>query len=231
MYFEKFPKTVYTLDEYKSGQIVTDILRRTKFVEQLVQNFAFFDEYDVQDGDTPEIVADLFYNNPQLHWIILHANEIIDPRFEWPIDEYNLYRLTSAKYNSAEAIHHYENNSGNIINGVLNISSSSEYDNFFVGNVIINNTNNGIGFVSSKSNTSSLTITVTSGGFQSGDVIVLSLNANVSANISQTSTLTGTPITNFQYESELNEQRRRIKVIKPQLVSDIINNFETIITR
>ena len=41
MYFEKFPKTVYTLDEYKSGQIVTDILRRTKFVEQLVQNFAF----------------------------------------------------------------------------------------------------------------------------------------------------------------------------------------------
>lgn len=237
MYFEKFPKTVYTLDEYKSGQIVTDILRRTKFVNQLVENFAFFDEYDVQDGETPEIVADLFYNNPQLHWIILHANEIVDPRFEWPLDEYNLYQFTSSKYNSPTAIHHFVNNSGNIINGNVRISTTdNKFANFNVGDVVTNNTNVGVGFITGKGSQfigsdCCITLTVTSGGFQTGDTVINSSNTLLSANVNGTNTFSGTAVTNFQYESELNETRRRIKVIKPELVSDIINNFEAIITR
>ena len=236
MYFEKFPKTVYTLDEYKSGQIVTDILRRTKFVEQLVQNFAFFDEYDVQDGETPEIVADLFYNNPQLHWIILHANEIIDPRFEWPLDEYNLYRITLTKYSNADATHHYVNNSGNVINGNVLITSNAEFGDFRVGDVITNNTNFGVGVITHKGiqslgTFSAMFVLVSSGGFNTGDTILLSSNSSLSANIVGAIPRVGIPVSNFEYESNLNEQRRRIKIIKPQLVSDIINNFETIITR
>ena len=190
----------------------------------------------MQDGETPEIVADLFYNNPQLHWIILHANEIVDPRFEWPLDEYNLYRITSTKYNSAEAIHHYENGSGNIVNGNVFITSNFEFANFNVGDVVTNNTNVGIGFIRSKGSQfigsdGSMNVEVTSGGFQTGDIILLSSNTSISANITSSTTVSGTPVTNFEYESDLNEARRRIKVIKPQLVSDIINNFETIITR
>lgn len=231
MYFEKFPKTVYTLDEYKSGQIVTDIFRRTKFIQSLTENFSFFDEYDVEDGETPEIVADLFYNNPQLHWIILQANEILDPRFEWPLDEYNLFKFTSSKYNSPVAIHHFENSSGNIINGNVRIVSSAEFSNFSVGSVITNNTNIGVGFITAKDNTSAIVVTVSSGGFQTGDVVFLSSNNDIVANITATTTLSGTPVTNFEYESSLNEQKRRIKIIKPELISEIINNFESIITR
>lgn len=233
MYFEKFPKTVYTLDEYKSGQIVTDILRRTKFVNQLVENFAFFDEYDVQDGETPEIVADLFYNNPQLHWIILQANEIVDPRFEWPLDEYNLYQFTSSKYNNPNAIHHYENNAGNVINGNVLIQITQSSFIFVEGDVVLNVSNNGVGFVNSVIDDSSFYITVTQGGFQQSDIIrpsVLASNIFYS-NVNSTTNISGIPVTNFDYESELNETKRRIKVIKPELVSDIINNFEAIITR
>ena len=78
MYFRKFPLLAYTLDDGVSYQYVPDILRRVKLSEEIKRNKAFFDKYDIMDGETPEIVADKFYGDPTLHWIVLLANEIID---------------------------------------------------------------------------------------------------------------------------------------------------------
>lgn len=230
-YFIKFPKVVHTLDEYKSGQILPDIFRRTKFLTEISENFAFFDEYDVQDGETPEIVADKFYNDPTLHWVILQANEIIDPRFDFPLDSYNLAQFTAGKYANINAVHHYEDATGNITNGNVQITSSAEFGSFAVGSVITNNTNIGTAFVTAKPNSSTLVITTTKGGFQTGDAILLSSNTNVRANISTTTTISGTAVTNIVFETEENETRRRIKILKPQIVADVINEFESTIKR
>ena len=35
-YFEKFPLSVFTLDNYASGQVLPDLLRRAKLVNELV---------------------------------------------------------------------------------------------------------------------------------------------------------------------------------------------------
>ena len=230
-YFNKFPKTVYTLDEYRTGQITPDIFRRTKFLSEFTENFAFFDEYDIEDGETPEIVADLVYNDPGLHWIVLQANEIIDPRFDWPLDTNNLKRYAEGKYANISGIHHYEDNSGNVINGNLTLTSSAEFANFHVGNVITNLTNSGNAFITSKASSSSINVTTYGGGFITGNQIALSNNNLIRANISTTTILTGTPVTNLSYEIEENETKRRIRIIKPQAIADIINEFESTINR
>ena len=98
MFFEKFPYLYYTLDDKNTYQIVPDILRRIKLSEELKNNNAFFDQYDIRDGETPEMLADKFYGNPMLHWVILLANDIIDPRFDWPLDYYNLVEFCKGKY-------------------------------------------------------------------------------------------------------------------------------------
>ena len=85
MYFEKFPTTFYTLDDQKTVQIVRNIFLRLNINENIKNNLSLYDEYDVLDGETPEIVADKFYKNPQSHWLILHMNDILDPRFDWPL--------------------------------------------------------------------------------------------------------------------------------------------------
>lgn len=230
-YFEKFPKIVYTLDEYRTGQIVPDILRRTKFISELTSNFAYFDEYDVKDGETPEIVADLFYNNPTLHWVILQTNEIIDPRFDWPLSTKNLLEYTRGKYANINAIHHYEDSSGNITNGNVSVISSNEFGNVYVGNVLVNNTNTGVGFVISKTNNSTISATVTAGGFQTGDSIYLADNTTITANVTSTSTLSGIPVTNIVYEDIENEKRRRISILKPEIIAEVISDFESIIKK
>lgn len=230
-YFTKFPKAAYTLDEYRSAQVTPDIFRRVKFLVDLVNNYAAYDEYDVQDGETPEIVADLFYNDPTLHWVILHTNEVVDPRFEWPLSQYNLSLFVEGKYGNVNAIHHYEDATGNVTNGNVSIASSAGFGSFPVNSVITNNTSTGTAFVTARPNTSALVITTTSGGFRTGDTILLSTNANITATITATSTITGSPVTNYQYEDKQNELKRRIKILKAEVVGDIINEFESTIRR
>ena len=60
MFFEKFPSLYYTLDNGKSVQTVTDILRRVVLSTEIRKNEAFYDQYDIKDGETPEIVANYF---------------------------------------------------------------------------------------------------------------------------------------------------------------------------
>jgi hypothetical protein len=116
MYFNLFPQTLYTLDDGKNIKLVRNILLRAVINEDIRNNRALYDEYDVLDGETPEIVADKFYQNPLLHWIILHTNEILDPRFDWPMSYYNLIQYCNSKYANVNATHHYENSDGYVVN-------------------------------------------------------------------------------------------------------------------
>lgn len=128
MYFENFPLTYYSLDDIKSVQVVTNILLRVVFNDSIKNNLSLFDEYDIREGDTPEIVADLFYNNPQFHWIILHMNDILDPRFDWPLTSNNLIKYCQNKYANIYATHHYEDVDGNWVNS--NYPNATSISNF-----------------------------------------------------------------------------------------------------
>jgi hypothetical protein len=230
-YFSKFPLVVHTVDNYQSGQIVPDILRRAKIVSQITDNFAFYDQYDVKDGETPEIVADLFYNDSTLHWIILHSNEVIDPRFDWPLSSYNLKKYVEGKYNNTNDIHHYENNDGIVVNGNVEIFSNAGFGEFAVNDVVLNQSGVGTGYIVAKSNSNSITVVVTNGGFRTGQNIKVSGNTIANADITSTVVINGTPVTNYLHEETLNEEKRRVKILKPEVVSEIISTFENVIKR
>jgi hypothetical protein len=207
-------------------QVVTNITNRTTLSDEVKLNLSLYDEYDVKDGETPELVADKFYNNSELHWLVLHYNDIIDPRFDWPLDTNNLNRYVASKYANVNGIHHYEDANLNYINGNVILTSNNSFGNFALNDPITNNTNIGAGVITSKISNSNVFITVTSGGFISGDQIVLASNTSVRGNISSTTTLTGTPVTNLIYEDEVNESKRRIKILKSSYVDAVVNDFK-----
>ncbi len=131
MYFSKFPKILYTLDDQRSGQVVPDIMRRAIINEEYKNNSSYYDLYDVKDGETPEMLADLFYGNPQYHWIILHANDIIDPRFDWPLSQENLYQFCVSKYGGEEKLNKtklYTNNVSYVVNSRFGLDEASPDD-------------------------------------------------------------------------------------------------------
>ena len=131
MFFEKFPLLLYTLDDNKTFQSVPDILRRAVLSEELKKNGSYFDQYDIKDGETPEMVADYWYGNSNLHWLILLANDIIDPRFDWPLNYENLIEYCKGKYepDNVYAIHHYVNAQDYIVNGYRSMSQNSTFNN------------------------------------------------------------------------------------------------------
>ena len=226
MYFKTFPYTYYSLDDVATTQIVTNISLRVRLSDELKNNFSLFDKYDIKDGETPEILADKFYSNPQLHWIILHTNDILDPRFDWPLTTNNLVLFTQGKYNNVNAPHHYVDDNNIITNANVYLNSSSQFTNFNNNDVIVNVTNNGKGVITKLQSYSNIIVTVTDGGFITGDKIALSSNAYANANITSTSIISGTPVTNLQYEDTINDTKRKINILKNRYIDSVINDFK-----
>ena len=226
MYFKSFPYTYYSLDDASTVQVVTNITTRVVLSEEVKNNLSLYDEYDIKDGETPELLADKFYGNPEQHWLILHYNEIIDPRFDWPLDTNNLNRQVASKYTNINAVHHYEDANGNYTNGNVYLISNSDFSEFNVNDVITNNTNTGTGYITQKISSSNVRVTITTGGFISGDCIKNTSNTSSSANIISTVVLSGTPITNYTYEDGINESKRRIKILKASYVDAVVNDFK-----
>lgn len=201
-FFEKYPKLIYTLDDRKTGQIITDLLRRVGAVDELKNNNSFYDLYDIKEGETPEIVADKIYGDSGLHWIILFLNEIIDPRFDFPLTENDLFEYTVAKYGgplTPYEIHHGEGYGEDEIRLETN---------FFL-------------FENSENDNPIKMI------FESPDISITERTPFSNA----TNPLIQEFITNLEFESRINEQKRRIKILKPELVSEIITSFENLINR
>lgn len=201
-YLDRYPKLVYTLDNGRSAQIVPDLLRRVRIVEEIQKIGSYYDLYDVQDGETPEIVADKFYRDPTLHWVVLLGNEIADPRFEWPMPYNDLLKTAIAKYGSEEAIqeiHHAEGYRDNVA------TAFQEDSNFILA-----------------PETLSLEDPIRLLFEGPADVQRTPISHRRNSNITNL-------VTNIEYEIRENEKRRRIRVLKPALVEEVVARFNTII--
>ena len=111
-YFTYFPTIDYDVRGTKNDvnvQQVTDILKRVRKKLEIV-NHAFFEQYFVQDGDTPESLAHQVYGDSELHWIILYSNYMTNPYYDWPLTYRDLQKFVNKKYGVANvnATHHYE---------------------------------------------------------------------------------------------------------------------------
>jgi hypothetical protein len=228
MYFQDFPLTYYSLyDDLSNVKVVTNITARVKLSDEVKDNLSLFDEYDIKDEDTPEILADRFYNNPMLHWVILHTNEILDARFDWPLSTHNLRKYVEGKYGgNLNAIHHYEDTNGVQVNGNVYIVSSSGFENFYVGNVITNTSNNGTAVVTEKVSSSNIRILVSEGGFVTSNQVENAGNTLANCILTATNTVSGIPVTNLNYEDSVNESKRRIKILKARYVDGVVKDFK-----
>lgn len=115
MFFELFPLIPYNQNfglKRTSFEAVTDIFFRTKFREIIKNENINYYSYSVRDGETPERIASEYYGNPTDHWIILYANDIVDPFYDWPLTSKNFNEYIKEKYGSLEyaqtTTRHYE---------------------------------------------------------------------------------------------------------------------------
>jgi len=111
-YFKPFPIISYKLSGMTPTISVTDITRRFGLSSLLRNNSAIYFDYEVKDGDRPDIIADKYYDDQTLDWLVLLTNEIHDPYFKWPLSYENFTNYIRQKYGSVavaqSTTHHYE---------------------------------------------------------------------------------------------------------------------------
>ena len=108
MYFANFPFIVYDSVGNGDFKIVTNLLKRVALRTKVRTNTLLYDTYDVKDGETPEMLADKLYDDPQLHWVILFVNNITDRYHQWPMASIQFNQFINDKYTNIDAVHHYE---------------------------------------------------------------------------------------------------------------------------
>ena len=105
-YFSRLPKTLYLLGD--NFRLATDLMVRVKLRSKVENELTLYTKHNVTSGERPEHIADQFYNDPTLHWIILIVNNITDPFYGWPLSEKEFLDYVNDKYTTPSGAHHYE---------------------------------------------------------------------------------------------------------------------------
>ena len=109
-YFSYFPLMAYDIKGDKTYKLVPEIIKRVKFRSGLSNGLMIFDKYDVKHGENPEDIAFKYYDDANLHWVILLTNNITDRYYQWPLTQPQFDAFLTDKYGkgSEDAVHHYE---------------------------------------------------------------------------------------------------------------------------
>lgn len=113
-YFRELPDLDYQsfLSDSISSQSylrVKNLFRRNKLRDDLKGVFTLFDKYEIPDGSRPDLVAEEFYGDSELDWVVLLTAGIVNVRDEWPLSNYNLFKYAENLYGAAlNDVHHYE---------------------------------------------------------------------------------------------------------------------------
>ena len=114
-YFKQVPDFDYVsrLPDAKISDYITvkNLFKRGKLADDIFQDLTVFTKYEIRGDDTPDNIADKVYDDPDLDWIVLLSNNIINIQSEWPMPQRDFDRYLLDKYETYEKlndVHHYE---------------------------------------------------------------------------------------------------------------------------
>lgn len=96
LYFQKFPQMYY------NNKLCVDITRRTRLSDSTKRNPQFYYNYEVKAGTREDTVANAYYDDPTLSWLIYLTNDIVDPYYQWYNNDDDFIALLKEKYGSYE---------------------------------------------------------------------------------------------------------------------------------
>lgn len=206
-YFSIFPKILYSFDDYKNSEYITNILSRFSFEESLKNNFSAYFMYTIKDDETPEIIASKYYDSPNKHWIILMMNDIIDPQFDWPLTYSSLDSYIDVKY--------MEMANSNTSGAGIDWSKSNNIAYYMTEKTITPDNIITINQYEIDANTyANTTYSSSNLTLENGDIITIEIDKTYK--------------TYYDYEIEQNDSKREIKLLKREFLVPIENEIRKV---
>lgn len=206
-YFNRFPKIYYSFDDFKTSDRIVNIITRFAFEKSLKENTSVYYDYEIRDGDTPEILSSKIYNNPERHWIIMMMNDIQDVNYDWPLEYQYLNRYIDTKYLPSA--------NSNVAGDGIIWSKSNIHSYYKVETVTLPDSTKKIQKFEIDSDTYANT--------------VISLNNQVTLADNNVIVIDYTKETKsyYDYETDVNEEKRKIKLLKSEFVTQLEEELKT----
>lgn len=217
-YFNYFPTTFYNNSNTSlSLDTVTNIIARFSFEGSLKENSAIFYPYDIQDDDTPEIIANKYYGTPEKHWVVLMFNDIVDPQYDWPLDQRTFISYVNDKYSANGAAN------TTVQSGIIWAQSTNNVKKYY--KTVIR--------VSSEPTKETITEKIEIDANTYANVSTTSTEYTLASGKKVTETISKSKLTYYDYEVEQNEAKRKIKLLKSEYVSQngLMNELERVLNQ
>ena len=193
-YFKQVPNLEYVsrLPNAKISDYITvkNLFKRGNLADDIFQDLTIFTKYEIKGDDRPDNVANKVYQDPDLDWVILLANNIINIQSEWPMPQRDFDRYLLDKYETYEKlneVHHYE---------------TLECKNL-VGAVV-----------------------VPKGLWVESDYSVTYYDWYAGAEMTKSSSDIVVSVTNYEYEDNLENEKRNIYLLKPKYLNIIKDDLK-----
>ena len=218
-FFNYYPKTYYTsgANNVTSLDTVTNLIARFGFEKELKENSSTFYPYKIKDSDTPEIIAAKYYDSPERHWIVLLFNDIIDPQYDWPLRSNQFIRYVSDKYTANGAVDNPP------MTGLAWAQSQAHPHSYYK---ITTRTQT---LYNSESKTVTETIRIDEATHTA--LLVTSNTFTLNDGTQIVEKVTKSIKTHYEYEDDLNESKREIRLLRKEYVSPVLEEFKKIISR
>lgn len=233
-YFKYFPKIQYDLDANGQTRTIVDTFRFAKVVTNFKDDITFYRFYDIQEGERPDHVSQKLYGTPNYYWTFFLCNpELKSLENDWPVESGELEEKLAHKYP----------------NKVLTINTNDFHSKFDV-NEQINGLISGATatYIGKDSNKGYITIKSVTGKFSNGEIVQGQTSGDTATIGTQVNeiqaphhyekdglyvprgTAGASEVTNLQYEQGKNDEKKKIKVIRPELISDVASQFRSIVS-
>lgn len=176
--FKMHPKIEYGKRE------VRDFTRNARIFAIIREDDSICADYYIEEGETPTMLAQDFYGDPNLFWVLMNLNDMVHPWFDWPMNYLELKRYTQSKYDLATEADVYQ-------------TAFYGFDEFW--------------FPSNRL-------------FEAG--LVYPQYMDEDGNFLQSDFIDdASPMSYIEYEGMLNDDKRPIRVIRPDEITNVINDY------
>jgi hypothetical protein len=208
LYFDTFPLVIAS--DYKNNAILlTNLMARVQIIPSLLRNPLLFYSYDVKESDRPDIVANKYYDDSNKYWMVLYANEIMDPLYDWPLTSQQFDAYLKNKYSQAAG--------GDAFVLTYTTGTVQEYRKTITT------------YDSTSLETTTKTVVVDLTTYNS--ITTGSVTQTFSSGASVTRTISKTPVSIYDYEIELNEAKQNIKLINSSYSNQLENDLKTLMAQ
>jgi len=220
-YFRLVPNIDYINRNRESAtdinQFITtkNLFKRVKLRDDIFGNINFFQKYSIIGDERPDNVAFKVYSDEVLDWVILLSNNILNIQTEWPLTQTSFDKYLNEKYGSGidnldqiyniifNGVHHYETIEIKDSRGVIQLKE-------------------GIVFTPSFADDPTTII------YPNFELKYFDESEQVK-NVTKRGSQIFRPVTNYEYESKLENDKRSIFVLKPQYLNIIFNDIEKVL--